>query len=274
VLTSSCRSRKEKAITTLGFSSIQDQLAALREREPDVVTSKPDEVEAFVLAVRKVIDGLDTPFSELPELQERYLREAAARQVHAAQDRLDRDRHAAIEILERLFRLGTVPEPDGRYEGEVLGFSTGLLSDPFFEWLTRIYLPWLGKTFEAASQSGDNIFVDNAWSKATGKLGWPDYRMHSDDDPTGTIRVFPFQSYVAPGIEDPDVKVLKIDYRDFKNPLPVRRIIDELVALPGGYCLGKVHMRGLRQMRRVAFFGLVPPELTAAAALKLRLLST
>jgi hypothetical protein len=216
-------------------------------------------VEAFVAAVRELLLELGEDISELPEGQRRYLREAAAHQVHAAQDRLDSDRHAAIEILERLFRLGRVPEPHGRYDGEMVGFSTGLLSDPFFEWLTRIYLPWLGKTFDADHQSGDNVFIDNAWSKATGKLGWPEYRVHSEDDPPGTIRVFPFQSYVAPGIEDSDVKVLKIDYRDTKNPLPVRRIVDELVELPGGYCLGKVHMRGLREFRRVAFFGLVPP---------------
>lgn len=183
--------------------------------------------------------------------------------MHAAQDRLDRDRHAAIEVLQRLFRLGAVPRPDGRYDGEVIGFSTGLLSDPFFEWMTRIYLPWLGKTFDAESQTGDNVFVNNTWSKATGKLGWPEYRVHSEDDPPGTIRVFPFHSYVSSGIEDPDVAVLKIDYRDTKNPLPVRRIVDELVELPGGYCLGKAHMRGLREFRRVAFFGLVPAGFAA-----------
>ena len=215
--------------------------------------------------MRELLFDLGPLFADLPEGQRRYLREAAARQVHAAEDRLVHDRHAAIEILERLFRLGSVPEPHGRYEGEMVGFSTGLLSDPFFEWLTRIYLPWLGKTFDANGHSGDNVFVDNAWSKATGKLGWPEYRVHSDGDPPGTIRVFPFQSYIAPGIEDPGVKVLKIDYRDTKNPLPVRRVVDELVELPGGYCLGKVHMRGLREFRRVAFFGLVPPSFSAAA---------
>lgn len=240
-------------------------VADLRLREPDPDRSTPDEVERFVQALREVLSEIGDGIDDLPEAQGRYLREAAGRQVHAAQDRLTRDRHAAIEILERLFRLGGVPEPHGRYDGEVVGFSTSLLSDPFFEWLTRIYLPWLGKTFDASSHSGDNVFVNNAWSKATGRLGWPEYRVHSDDDPTGTIRVFPFQSYVAPGIEDTDVKVLKIDYRDGKNPLPVRRIIDELVELPGGYCLGKVHMRGLREFRRVAFFGLVPAGFTAAA---------
>jgi len=37
----------------------------------------------------------------------------------------------------------------------------------------------------------------------------------------------------------------------------VRRIVDEVVELPGGYILGKAHMRGLREFRRVCFFGLL-----------------
>jgi hypothetical protein len=234
----------------------------LKAREPDPTASSPEEVEAFVLAIRELLNQVAADFTRLPSQHQRYLQEAAGRQVHAAQDRLHSDRHAAIEILERLFRIGAVPEPHGRYEGEVIGFSTGLLSDPFFEWMTRIYLPWLGKTFDATAHTGDNVFIDNAWSKATGRLGWPSYRRHGDQDPAGTIRVFPFVSYIAPGIEDPGVKVLKIDYRDTKNPLPVRRIVDELVELPGGYCLGKAHMQGLREFRRVAFFGLVPTGFT------------
>ena len=194
--------------------------------------------------------------SALPEAQTRYLREAAMRQVRFARARLDQDRHVALEILNRLFRLGTPPRPDGRYEGELLAVSTGLLSDPFFEWLTRIYLPWQGKTFDAAASSGDNVFTDNAWSKATEKFGWPEYRVPSTDPP-GTVRVFPFRTSIAPGIEDPEINVLKIAYAEAPNPLPVRRITDEVVELPGGYILGKAHMRGLREFRRVAVFGLL-----------------
>ncbi len=192
----------------------------------------------------------------LSESQARYLREAALRQVRFAHARLDHDRPAALETLSRLFRLGRPPRPDGRYDGELVAVSTGLLSDPFFEWLTRIYLPWLGKTFDAEAHSGDNVFRDNAWSWATEKLGWPEYRIPSDDPP-GTVRVFPFHTSIAPGIEDPDVQVLRIAYADAPNPLPVRRIVDEVVELPGAYILGKAHMRGLREFRRVCFFGLV-----------------
>jgi hypothetical protein len=197
------------------------------------------------------------PADRLTDAQTHFLAEAATRQVRFARARLDRDRRAALDILSRLFRLGSVPHPDGRYEGELLAISTGLLSDPFFEWLTRIYQPWRGKTFDTGSATGDNIFADNTWSKATERLGWPDYRVPSNDPP-GTVRIFPFRTSIASGIEEPDVAVLKLDYSSAPNPLPVRRITDEVVGLPGGYMLGKAHMRGLREFRRVAIFGLVP----------------
>jgi hypothetical protein len=157
-----------------------------------------------------------------------------------------------------LFRLGTVPSPDGHYQGELVAMSTGLLSDPFFEWLTRIYLPWRGKTFIAAEHAGDNIFEDNVWSKATSRLGWPGYRVASDT-PAGTVRVFPFKTSVALDIEEEETQVLRLDYSQADNPLPVRRMVDELVELPGGYMLGKAHMRGIRELRRVCFFGLLKP---------------
>jgi hypothetical protein len=176
------------------------------------------------------------------------------REVRFAHARLEADRTAAIDILSRLFRLGTVPAPDGRYDGELVALSTGLLSDPFFEWLTRIYLPWIGKSFDKGAQSGDNVFKDNAWSKATEKFGWPEYRAPADLP--GAVRVFPFRTFPGHGIEDPATDVLKIHYADSPNPLPVRRVEDEIVELPGGYLLGKAHMRGLREFRRVCFFGL------------------
>ena len=241
-----------------GPSQLRERLEELRDNEPDPFRATPEAVEAHVASVQQLED-VEADQSALGESLQRYLREAAPRQVRFAQARLERDRGAAIEILGRLFRLGRASFPNGRYDGELLGLSTGLLSDPFFEWLTRIYLPWRGKTFDAAAGTGDNVFADNAWSKATGILGWPEYRLPSDDPPH-TVRVFPFRSQVAPGIEDPETEVLKLDYADSPNPLPVRRIVDELVLLPGGYYLGKAHMRGLREFRRVCFFGLYQPE--------------
>ena len=175
------------------------------------------------------------------------------RQIRFAEARLERDRHNALEILERLFAIGTVPAPDGRYALELVALSTGLLSDPFFEWMTRIYLPWIGKTFDAAAHTGDNVFNDNTLSKATGKFGWPEYRIPTSDPPN-SVRVFPFHTSTAQGIEDPKTLVLRLDYKGAPNPLPVKRIVDEIVELPGGCLLGKAHMRGLREFRRMCFF--------------------
>jgi len=219
------------------------------------LSATPAEVEAFLTGIASL-----TPETVLAPADELFLRDAAQRQVHGAAERLKLDRTAALEVLAALFRFGAVPAPDGRYDGELVAMSTGLLSDPFFEWLTRIYLPWLGKTFDAASGTGDNVFTDNALAKATGVLGWPEYRVRSDDPPD-TVRVFPFRSYAAESIEDAEHRVLRIDYGAAPNPLPVRRVVDELVELPGGYLLGKAHMRGLREFRRVAYFGLVPAPL-------------
>jgi hypothetical protein len=238
-----------------------EQLVSLindfREREPDPFSATPEEVEAYIVEAGELLGQLPALGPEdITEAQSRYLHETAMREVRFAHARLENDRHAALDILGRLFRLGTLPRPDGRYEGEMVGLSTGLLSDPFFEWLTRLYLPWQGKTFDARTSSGDNVFSDNAWSKATGKLGWPEYRIYDDDRP-GTVRVFPFRTEIANGIEDEDLRVLRISYGDSPNPLPVRRMVDEVVELPGGYILGKAHMRGLREFRRVCFFGLV-----------------
>lgn len=237
-----------------------EQLVSLindfREREPDPFTAAPEEVEAYVAeagTLLRLVQSLS--FEELSEAQSRYLHETAMREARFAHARLETERATALDILSRLFRLGTPAHPDGRYEGELLGVSTGLLSDPFFEWLTRLYQPWQGKTFDARTSSGDNVFADNAWSKATGKLGWPEYRIYSDEWP-GMVRVFPFKTFVAPGIEDEDLQVLRIAYADSPNPLPVRRMIDEAVELPGGFILGKAHMRGLREFRRVCYFGL------------------
>jgi hypothetical protein len=238
-------------------TALHERIAGLRACEPQAGSATAAAVEAFlttVAAVQSEIAGLAVEVDASDEL---FLRAASQRQVDAAAEWLKHDRLVGLEILSTIFRLGTVPAPDGRYNGELVAISTGLLSDPFFEWLTRIYLPWLGKTFDAASGTGDNVFVDNAWSKATSVLGWPEYRVRSDDPPD-TVRVFPFRSYEAPGIEDPNFKVLRIDYSAAPNPLPVRRVVDEIVALPGGYILGKAHMRGLREFRRVAFFSLSP----------------
>ncbi len=256
-----CQTVGRPEVNAIAAELQPDQIVNLindfREREPDPFKATPEEVEAYVIEAGELLQHAALlKVGELTESQSRYLHETAMREVRFTHARLEHDRRAPLEILSRLFRLGTPPRPDGLYEGEMVGLSTGLLSDPFFEWLTRLYLPWQGKSFDARTSSGDNVFSDNAWSKATGRLGWPEYRIYDDDRP-GTVRVFPFRTELATGIEDEDLAVLRISYADSPNPLPVRRMVDEVVELPGGYILGKAHMRGLREFRRVCYFGLV-----------------
>jgi len=247
---------------TLPYHSADELVAAInafREREPDPFTAEPGEVVAYVREAGELLQQAEEAGTEhLSDGQWRYLNETAMRAVRFAHSRLENDRHNAQHILRRLFRIGTVPAPDGRYQGELVALSTGLLSDPFFEWLTRIYLPWQGKNFIAAEQSGDNVFLDNAWARATSRLGWPGYRVESDTPP-GTVRVFPFRTSVSLDIEEEETRVLRLDYAEPKNPLPVRRIVDEIVELPGGYMLGKTHMRGIRELRRICYFALNRP---------------
>jgi hypothetical protein len=246
--------------TKISPSLFTERVKALRDQEPDPFKATPDEVVAFIEEVRSLLSFRDELGADaLTEAQNRYLDEASQHQVRFARTRLDGDRVATLETLSRLFQIGSVPQPDGRYAGEIVAISTGLLSDPFFDWMTRIYLPWLGKTFDVAAHSGDNVFTNNAGWKATGKLGWPEYRIADEADP-GVVRVFPFRTVEAAALDVPDTRVLKLDYAGAPNPLPVRRIVDELVELPGGYLLGKAFMRGLREFRLVTYFGLYSGE--------------
>ena len=82
-------------------------------------------------------------------------------ELQAAQELVKHDRPQGLAALNTLFRSGTVPEPalHGRYAGELvtLDLTPGLT--PLFQALTSAWMPWRGKTFHAAHQSGDNIFT-------------------------------------------------------------------------------------------------------------------
>jgi hypothetical protein len=115
--------------------------------------------------------------------------------------------------------------------------------------------PWKGKTLDADQAQGDNIFDRGSYLAA--HVLWPLYRGYTTDTPN-TYRAFKFRTYVAPGKDDPDRQVLKIDYDNESNPaLSLRRILDELVELEDGYYLGKAHLKwwwGKWQL--VAYFSL------------------
>src|ERR1051325_3342844 len=168
--------------------------------------------------------------------------QAALMKLRAAQALFQHDRRQLFAELNELFRNGKVPEPmpNGRYAGELVAIEIAPGLTQFFQWLLSRWLPWLGKTFDAAHHSGDNIFTKDSYPLA--RVFNPFYRGFVNDGPD-TYRCFNFRTYVAPGLIDTDRQVLKIDYNLQENPsLTVRRVLDELVQVDDNLYLGKAHV--------------------------------
>ena len=160
-----------------------------------------------------------------------------------AKTQLKQHRAQGLQALNKLFRTGTVPAPalDGLYHGElvVLDLMPGLTE--LFQSLAKLWIPWLGKTFDASRERGDNIFTNDSYLLA--RVFNPFYRGFVSDR-SGTYRGFGFRTYTSSGLMDPDRTVLKIDYNLKENPaLTVRRVLDELVQIDDDLYLGKAHVR-------------------------------
>ena len=112
--------------------------------------------------------------------------------------------------------------------------------DRFATTLTGAWMPWLGKSFDAAADRGYNRLAPSARWPA--KLLWPFYSTTDDED---ARHAFDFETAIEPGKADPDVQVLKIDYGPVEsNPgLVIRRIRDELVEIVPDTYLGKILWR-------------------------------
>jgi len=163
--------------------------------------------------------------------------------LDATQRLLERDHAQWLARLNKLFRSGTPPEMplDGRYRGELVALDLAPGLTQLFQSITAAWMPWLGKTFNASQERGDNIFTQDSYLLA--RLFNPFYRGFIADQP-GTYRGFAFHTYMAPGLMDTDRIVLKIDYDLKENPAPtVRRILDELVQIDEDLYLGKAHVR-------------------------------
>ena len=149
-----------------------------------------------------------------------------------------RDRAGAAAKLNELFRLGTPPAGiDGQTEGILVAPLIAKPVDAAARVLTKGWMPWLGKRFDAAASRGDNVLTRSA--RLPSKLLWPRYSMGQ----AGTdLAAFDFETGVEPGKADPDVDVLKIDYsRVARNPrLTIKPVRDELVEIVPGANLGKI----------------------------------
>jgi hypothetical protein len=183
-------------------------------------------------------------------------RDSAWRWFEQLGEEVGRQRDAGIESLCELFGLGTVPATiEGRTEGTLVAPTITTPVDRVMRALAGAWMPWLGKRFDSAANSGDNVLAASARWPA--KLFWPLFGTR----PLGDDRAaFDFETRVEPS-EDagPAVDVLVIDYVvvDSNPGFIIKRIRDELVEIVPGANLGKVLWRhGDGSYALIGFFAL------------------
>ena len=172
--------------------------------------------------------------------------------------RASSDSTGADADLNELFRLGTAPtDLHGATEGMLVMTTTNPKFDAVVRAITSLWMPWQGKRFDNQTAKGDNRLTKS--TGLVGKLLWPLYSMRDHGD--GKL-AFDFETYSEAGKEDPDVKVLVIDYADIeKNPkLIIRSIRDELVELVPGVYLGKILFNSGSDYSKLGYFALRTPR--------------
>lgn len=181
--------------------------------------------------------------------------QSANTELEAAESLVRQNRRRGWAALNDLFRSGVPPESplDGRHRGKLVALDIAPGFTQIFNGITAAWMPWLGKTFDAAKQTGENIFTRDSYPLA--RFFNPFYRGFTVEG-ADTYRGFAFRTYTAPGLMDPDRSVLKIDYDLDENPsLTVRRVLDELVQVDRDTYLGKAHVRWWwGSWQTVAFF--------------------
>jgi len=196
--------------------------------------------------------------AELRELAETDL-EAASRQAWAWIEKLGEragaDREGAEAELDELFALGKAPRGlDGATEGILVAPLIQPLLDKAARALTSVWMPWQGKSFNAATSRGDNRLTNS--TRWVAKLLWPLYTTKEGD--RGERLAFDFETRVEPGMLDPGTDVLVIDYAPVSdNPrLVIKAIRDELVEIVPGANLGKILYRRGGGYSNIGFFAL------------------
>jgi hypothetical protein len=177
--------------------------------------------------------------------------------VEAGQ-RIGRHREEALAELAELFVTGRPSEGiDGPTEGRLVGFLIHPALDRTLAAITQAWMPWLGKSFDAAANRGGNLLLRSALVPS--KLLWPFYKMR---DAAQGLWAFDFETRVEPGAVDPETQVLVIDYAPVdENPrLLIKQIRDELVEIVPGAHLGKMLWRhGSGEHTLLAYFALKTP---------------
>jgi hypothetical protein len=127
-----------------------EELLAL---QPDPLEPRAEEVERYIGALQMLAESD-------PDLAGRQ----TWTQIKLAGMRAGRRRDEAHDSLDRIFRLGTLPEPglDGRFDGVAVTPTTFAATDPVLRTLSYLWMPWLGKRFDAKTATGDNIMQPGA----------------------------------------------------------------------------------------------------------------
>ncbi len=256
---------------TAPYSALFDATSALksaRAMEPNPLHPEPGEVVNYVAALKQAdvelarllerpADLLSLAEVEAVKRRRGSIDASIARQASLAGRRLGADRAGSIATLNYIFKMGSSPSPalDGRYRGELITPTMYPALDSFGRAVGRVWLPWMGKRFNHATSSGDNVFTPSA--RIVGRLFWPRFSDYSPYKP-GLYTAFDFTTYEGPGLEDHEITTLKLDYGSRANPaLLVRSIIDEVVQISGDYYLGKAFLKGRSgALRLAAFFAL------------------
>lgn len=203
----------------------------LHALEPDPLQPAPADVERYVAALKGL--AADDPGPA---------RRRAWAQLRLAGVRARTRRAEALRSLELIFRLGMPPRVDGETRGALLTPALPAPAQSLVRAASTAWMPWLGKRFDAAGRRGDNLVA--AGARLPLKLLGPSYEPEPLGD--GRLAVFGFDTRVAPGEQDRDRQVLKIDYDRGDNPVLLRNILDELVEVVPGAYLGKMLVRRRR----------------------------
>ena len=160
-------------------------------------------------------------------------------------DRLhpEQNRREVLGRLDEVFRSGGVPDPwpAGFAGGRLLAAATWGPWDSVVQRIAGLWMPWLGKSFDGATNTGINRFRQTAGTRWWMRVLFPS---HTPALIAGDLmEAFPFRNAAGPGEVDQDVQVLKIDYDFEANPALIRRVLDELVEVGPGVYLGKILFR-------------------------------
>jgi hypothetical protein len=166
-----------------------------------------------------------------------------------------RDRAGAEAELDELFLQGSVPAGlDGATEGILVAPLIQPTVDSVVRRITGAWMPWAGKRFDQAANTGDNVLAGSARWPA--KLLWP---LYGTSPIAGGRAAFDFNTFEDAGKVDPSLRVLVIDYESMdSNPrLIIKRIRDELVQIVPGANLGKILWKtGEDAYTNIGFFAL------------------